>query len=166
MRLATDDMHRLIQAFLWLARDRPPVEHNDAVALIDVVQQCIDELPLVFAGGGERIRLELEGDAEVQAPRAVVEIVVRNLVLNALGHSDEGHVLTRGSGSLLTVQNRVCDRSPMDKGHGSFGFGLSIVTSLCERFGWTLDIDANTNGMFTVSVTFSTVSAVEQRAGT
>lgn len=166
MRLATDDMHRLIQAFLWLARDRPLVEHDDAVPLVDVAQRCIDELPLVFGGGGERIRLELEGNAEVQAPRAIVEIVVRNLVLNALGHSGEGQVLTRVSDELLTVRNQVCDRSPMDKGQGSFGFGLSIVTSLCERFGWGLDIDSNVNGMFAVSVAFSPESAAPQATGT
>lgn len=154
LRLATDEMLRLIQAFLWLARDESSSDSNESVQLARVIHQCVEDLPLVFRGGRERVSVDVVSTAEAQAPLAVVEIVVRNLILNALGHSGEGLVFVRLRGEDLVVRNRVCEESVEESGKGSFGFGLSIVTSLCERFGWELTVDPNQDGMFIVSVKF------------
>jgi signal transduction histidine kinase len=155
LRLATDEMLRLIQAFLWLARDEPSLDSNESVHLVRVIHRCVEELPLVFRGGRERVSVDMVGTAEAHAPLAVVEIVIRNLILNALGHSGEDQVFVRLREQHLVVRNRVCEDSVDDSCKGSFGFGLSIVTSLCERFGWELTVDPNQDSMFIVSVKFA-----------
>jgi signal transduction histidine kinase len=155
LRLATDDMLRLIQAFLWLARDEPSLHSHEPVLLVRVIERCVEELPLVFRGGRERVSVDMVGTAEAQAPLAVVEIVVRNLILNALGHSGGDQVFVQLREHHLVVRNLLCEDSVEEPCKGSFGFGLSIVTGLCERFGWELTIDPNQDSMFVVSVKFA-----------
>lgn len=159
LRLATDEMLRLIQAFLWLAREEPSFDTSESVQLVPVIHRCVEELPLIFRGGRERISLDIDGNAEAQSPLAVVEIVIRNLILNALGHSGEGQVLVRLRGQHFVVSNQVCEDSTEDSDEGSFGFGLSIVTSLCDRFGWDFTIDPDQGGRFVVAVHFRSSSS-------
>ena len=150
---ATADMEAIIEAFLWLARERSEAEASPPVALVPAVERVVERYQHLLAGKQVEIRIERSAEPAIAAPRAVIEVVIGNLVANAIHYTDRGEV-------TITVEEHtvvVADTGPGMRGDmiesftQSFvrgeksvghGLGLSIVLSLCDRFGWKLGIDS------------------------
>jgi signal transduction histidine kinase len=150
---ATADMEAIIEAFLWLARERVEAESPLPAPLFPIVERVIERYSHLSAGKPVAVRVEVQASPTVAAPPAVVEVVVGNLVANALHYTERGEV-------VITIKERaviVTDTGPgmrddeiesfaqsFVRGEKSvgYGLGLSIVLSLCDRFGWTLAIES------------------------
>ncbi|XYI02233.1 sensor histidine kinase [Sorangium sp. So ce1128] len=151
---AAADMEAIIEAFLWLARERSEdvsAESSPPAALVPIVEQVVERYRYLAAGKPVEIRIERRAAPAVAAPPAVIAVVIGNLVANALHYTERGEV-------AITVEERavvVADTGPGmneeqlesftrsfvagEKSVG-YGLGLSIVLSLCDRFGWKLEI--------------------------
>jgi signal transduction histidine kinase len=150
---ATADMEAIIEAFLWLARERSEAELSRPEALVPIVQRVVERYQHLLAGKPVEVRIERRALPVVAAPPAVIEVVVGNLVANAFHYIERGEV-------TVTVEEHavvVTDAGPgmrddqienftqsFVRGEKSvgYGLGLSIVLSLCDRFGWKLRIDS------------------------
>lgn len=167
IRRAADDMGRLIEAFLWLAREEALADAGTDRPLASEVATALDRHRHLLEGKPVRLRVEIDPDATVRAPKGVLGIVVGNLVANACRYTAEGEITVSGDGDALTVADtgpgisdddlrtvtephaRGNPAGDPDPGHGpgpaqgngqGHGLGLAIVHDLCGRFGWRLDL--------------------------
>lgn len=134
-----------VDAVLRLARSRTSRSELDLqpIDLGDCVRAVWEGLP---GSGAPGVQLEFLGSAEVRTDRASLEVVLSNLLGNALHHGGRGTVrceLVTGPVLLrLLISNEL--RSSSETGDSQAedgvasartGLGLSIVSSFCELLG-------------------------------
>lgn len=101
---------------------------------------------------GVTLRLAVEDGAELDAPDEVLDMVIGNLLDNALSHA-ESRVDVRLERQRLTIEDdgpglpepdvgRVFGRGERGKRapDGGFGLGLAVVRRLCDRYGWSVEL--------------------------
>ncbi|MDZ4255343.1 MAG: HAMP domain-containing sensor histidine kinase, partial [Sulfuritalea sp.] len=154
-----DRATHLVAQLLTLAR----LDAGTPQAMQEVALRPIAEAVLAMSAGeaierGCELSLR-EGDARVQGDALLLEVLLRNLVDNALRHSGATRVdvsiEAAGKRAVLTVSDNGCGiavdqrervqqrfyRSASTNSPGS-GLGLSIVGRIAELHGGTLDIDS------------------------
>ena len=162
--LAAMRMQETVNTLLELLREQ---NHRDAWPATDVaerVRSVLEQEHSTITATEVVVREQLRPGTTVQAPPAVVDAVVGNLVRNALQHSGCRHL------SVYVDAHSVCvtddgigmpgarSGAPSDAASDAgglagkseddgaspagSGLGLSLVHRLCARFGWRLDIDS------------------------
>ncbi len=141
----------LISALLLLSRNERG--HGDS-DVAKVAEQLLDSHRAQL--GGKPLQLSLEGERSlhVDAPEAAVSVALGNLIGNAVKYTAEGEVVVR----LLEDGVEVVDSGPglseedaanlFKRGYrgthaGSSqggGIGLSIVSRLCDLYGWEVGV--------------------------
>lgn len=147
-----DDMESLVETLLLLARTEQREIVYEELVVNDVAVNLMERLmPLAER---KQIRLQVKQTAlvTVHASETVLNIVLTNLVRNAINYSGSGrisiivaegavNVVDTGSGMDQEELERLL--KPFERGNskeGGHGLGLAIVQRLCERFGWGLDV--------------------------
>ena len=158
IRRAADDMSRLIDAFLWLAREEELSAKSELRSLERTAAEAVERHRHLLDGKPVELELEVEPDAEVRAPEGVLGIVLGNLLANACFFTQEGRIRIHGDATALHVDDagpgipeerrqEVLAPHEHDPASRGFGLGLAIVRDLCERFGWRLELgDAPATG--------------------
>jgi len=141
----------LIGSLLLLSRNERG-HGNTLVA--KVVEQLLESHRAQLGGKQLDLRMEGESGLTVDAPEAVLSVALGNLIGNAVKYTQEGGVLVR----LLPGAVEVVDTGPglseedaarlFERGYrgthagGSQGggIGLSIVSRLCELYGWQVGV--------------------------
>ncbi|WNH53230.1 sensor histidine kinase [Stenotrophomonas oahuensis] len=106
--------------------------------------------------GGKPLELMLEGDRElvVDAPESALSVALGNLIGNAVKYSQEGSVRVNVTGDQVEVTDSGPGLSAEDAaklfqrgyrgthaGHSQGGgIGLSIVSRLCDLYGWQVSV--------------------------
>ena len=106
--------------------------------------------------GGKPLELVLEGDRElvVDAPESALSVALGNLIGNAVKYSQEGSVRVKVTGDQVEVTDSGPGLSAEDAaklfqrgyrgthaGHSQGGgIGLSIVSRLCDLYGWQVSV--------------------------
>ena len=156
-------MERLVAQLLALSRiesDAPPTTASAMpVDLADVARRCRDDVVAATGIDAARIALDLAPVA-VAGDELLVDVVVRNLVDNAVRYAAQGMVAVRiardGDRARLVVEDagpgipedareRVFSRFHRELGSGveGSGLGLSIVAEALQRLGGTIVLDAS-----------------------
>jgi signal transduction histidine kinase len=170
VRDATLATERLIQALLTLARSEGGIQRRDPVDLADAARLALGQAGAEAAARDIAMHPTLD-PAPVRGDRRLLERLVANLVENAVRHNrDGGAVEVRTSevagrstievrndgevippealGSLLEPFQRL-DRGA--RGDGA-GLGLSIVRSVAEAHGGSVELRARPAGGLIVRV--------------
>ncbi|MEY2982333.1 MAG: hypothetical protein RL562_2560 [Planctomycetota bacterium] len=143
---ARQRLEDLIVAFLWLARSETGAPDPECCDVGDSVRRVVAECGLAMGLPVDELGLELQiGAAEpVAAPSGVIDVVVRNLLQNALRDRDPGgivHVSLGGGRLIVANPTTASGRGGLGAHSGErHGFGLSIVGDLCARFGWEFQV--------------------------
>lgn len=171
--------HRMVEMLLELARiESGRVEtRSEPVDLAQVIEQCWK--PLAAPADAKQLRLhwEVADAAVVVSDRDKLAAVIRNLLENAVTHSDHGgwihvHADTHDGGCQLRVENSTSqvsaedlnhvferfwrgDASRSETGH-HFGLGLPLAARLTELAGGTIRADCEGNA-FRVTLTLPTI---------
>jgi signal transduction histidine kinase len=150
----------------------PPLEQVDLTELVrEVLHDCAD-LP---AHHGCTVRFTASGPVVVRGDRTGLEVVVTNLLNNAVkfGAGRPVEVSVGGDGRLATVVVRdhgigiPPDRLPhifrrferaVPRGFGGLGLGLSIAASIVTGHGGEIRVDSRTNEGSTFTVELPTPS--------
>ena len=139
-----DRINALASSLLLLAREaRPgPVEEVSLAAAIAAVWESL----MLATPKAVELRLEIPAGSTVSADPSLFDLVLRNLLDNALRYSDSGAVLCHLEGSRLSLRDtgpgfaeadleRVFDRFYAGP-RGMHGLGLALVRHVCSASGW------------------------------
>jgi signal transduction histidine kinase len=162
VRESIDRCERLLEGLLTLARSEAAVGREEAVDLAALAGDCITDLQARAQEAGVRLHDDLQ-PAWTLGESALLERMVANLVDNGIRHNERGGYLavssrTRDGRVTLTVANggpRI-DASDaqglaepfrrLGRSRHGFGIGLSIVRSVVQAHGGSMEVDAPDEG--------------------
>jgi len=164
VRDATLATERLIQALLTLARSEGGVIRRDAVDLADCARTAVRQAGAEASARGLDMQATLD-PAPVRGDRRLLERLVANLVENAVRHNVDGgtvEVRTASAAGRSTVEVRndgpavppdavaslLEPFQRLDRGApgDGVGLGLSIVRSVAEAHGGSVELRARPSG--------------------
>jgi signal transduction histidine kinase len=165
---------QLIDALLTLARSQRGLDHRETVDLTAVVNNALNVHEPSAEARGLRLHAALD-DAKVSGDARLIDMLVSNLVDNAIRHNITGGrvevTLAAGTtGATLAVSNTGPDvpsdqvsrllqpfqRAAPDRTASptGLGLGLSIVAEIADAHGAGLDVRPRPEGGLTVAVSF------------
>lgn len=148
---AVRNMETTIETFLWLAREESGSDGNAQVE--PVVQKAIEDNRYLIENKAIELRVKAIHDKDVKVKEEILYIAVANLIRNAFQFTsrgtititiDESHISVWDTGVGIETDQLQSVTRPHIKSEESqgFGLGLSIVSRLCKRFGWELEIES------------------------
>jgi signal transduction histidine kinase len=149
---ASRRMSRLNQGLLLLAKiENRQFVDTQTVDLTELITQKLVAMDEVLAYKQLTVRLENKAAFEVQLPLSLADILVTNLVNNAIRHNQTGgYIELNSSGQYLALSNpgsklistpdRLFERFKKEgNGPDSIGLGLPIVQQICHTYGLQID---------------------------
>lgn len=156
----------LISALLLLSRSERGHGNSDVAR---VCEQLLDAHRAQLGGKPLVLRIEGEGGVKVDAPESALSVALGNLIGNAVKYTQEGEVVVRllndaveviDSGPGLSQQDasRLFERGyrGTHAGHSQGGgIGLSIVSRLCDLYGWRVGVRPGAERGVVATLSFS-----------
>ena len=159
--LSADRINQLASSLLWLAREAKPAEIVPVV-LVPAIEsvwsdlQAVNPKPLT-------LRIDVSPQASLLTDPVLLDLVLRNLLENALRYSESGEIVCQLAGTRLVVRDtgpgfdeaelsRAFDRHFTGQ-RGVHGIGLALVQHICGASGWSASV-ANTSSGGAVSIDF------------
>lgn len=153
-----EQMRELIESLLLLARSRQ-LREAETIALRECVDDATEPLRDMAAAQAVELRNEVAPDASVCADRAALQVVLANLLRNAVASTQAGQVMVRMRDDAIEIEDTGCGiaaedlphvfdrfyrgrKSPPREGHG---LGLAIVKQICDQNGWQLALASEPN---------------------
>ena len=149
--VAAKQMTERIDALLALAR-RSDAAHVQAISL----RSCVDEVVAAYRGEIDRKGLifcnEIHENEQPRLDRKALQLVLANLIENAVRYTSAGEIRVSYAAPCLTVADtgtgiperdhaRVFDRYYRgDYREPGTGLGLAIVRRVCEDLGWRIEV--------------------------
>lgn len=168
MRTSTQDMEGLIETLLMLAREEaPPAE---PVSINDLVKHQLEALSSLNQSSKNKITLREDASLELSAPPRIVQILLTNLLRNAIAYTQEGQITVTISATSVTVADTGPGMSPdeLDQAFSpfyrgedararerGFGLGLAIVKRLSDQYRWPLKPRSTPGEGTTMEVVFN-----------
>jgi signal transduction histidine kinase len=163
IREAVNDLQRLLDVLLQVARWQPGPDNAPGEAegtrgarpLGDVIDACVARLQSEARLLGTSLRSDVASPARPVAQAAMLEVVLSNLLRNAIRHGRGSPVQVRerdgvlevidaGPGIEAAALERVFEpfwrAKGNDGGPSGHGLGLTIAERICAVAGWTLSI--------------------------
>ncbi|TBW58575.1 HAMP domain-containing histidine kinase [Marinobacter halodurans] len=181
IRRAAMDMQADVNVLLRLARGNMDEEQRARLGLRQAVEDTITDLESTPGSTPGRLRLQPgEVDLTLLADPALLRMLIRNLLQNALKHtrgsvdidvtSDGMQIVDYGAGLPDRILERLSRSVQGQAGMQESSFGLLIVQLICERLGWTLDVAESGADGTAMFVSFGTsllgrVPAASRRSG-
>lgn len=153
MHRAAQDMTELTSALLFLAREAPSRGPDGDCPVADVLNDVVDKHRHLLDDKATRVTLDVRAQPQLPVERALLFIVLGNLVRNAFAHTDHGEVRIVLEADRLSVSDtgvgiredqldRVFQRHYKGTGSQGAGIGLALVKRICGLHGWTIAIDS------------------------
>lgn len=161
-------MRALVDALLALARDPHSLENDfRGLKLSDVVRDQVEAAAPHVESRGVNIQIIEKGNPEVFTSDAVMNVVIGNILRNAIIHSHSKEIHIQVNSSSLSIQDfgqgvadelkgRIFERyssSGTDPAR-DFGIGLDLVRRICSHFRWLLSLDSTPGRGTTISIDF------------
>ncbi len=167
---AAQEMAEIITALLALAREEAGPMARDQCPLAEVVRNGAERHRHLIAQRPVALVVEVAAEPRVPAERALVRIVVANLIRNALEHTDQGQVLIRleegrllvrdtGRGIAADQLSRLFQRHYKGGASQGEGIGLSLTKRICDRHGWEIEVESEEGRGTEVRLLFNPTSA-------
>ncbi|MGD8881165.1 MAG: HAMP domain-containing sensor histidine kinase [Desulfobacterales bacterium] len=159
------NMENIIEALLWLSREEVSADPDQSFSVLPLVRDAIEENRQLIADKSIDINLVAEGKPVLNVPAPLFQIALTNLIHNAVRYTSNGHitVYVRDDRVLVSDTGIGIDASDLDKltqphvrgaVSNGFGLGLSIVSRLCDRFGWQFEMESEVGRGTTVHLIF------------
>ncbi len=148
---ASRQMTRLTRALLFLARESGGHAEETTRCQVDsVAAEVVDSHRQMQADPSVEIRLDAEPMSLPVSPE-LFEIVLANLLQNALTHTRQGQVRVTLARGVLTVEDtgvgirpedlpRIFERHYRGEGSHGIGRGLDLVKRISDRHGWRIEV--------------------------
>lgn len=157
----------LVNAFLLMAREQAEAISSE-VDLRDCVQEAAETVRERAEAKGLSLLVEAGDSVPVRVPQRALQIVLTNLLANAISYTEQGSVSLRTEGAAIRIEDTGCGvaadkvpelfrrfrRGDARSGDG-YGLGLAIVKRICEQVGWRIGIEPRPEGGTRVLLTLS-----------
>lgn len=162
---ACHDMLGFIEVSLLLSReDARPVQVTQRTQLSRVISGLVEDHDGQLKAHNIELKPQLSGDLLLDQSESIVQMVLSNLLRNAIEHTTDGQIIIRLQGSCLSIEDtgegiaadqlqRVFERSYSTKQQGT-GMGLDLVRRLCERFNWKINLSSTAGKGTRVEIDF------------
>jgi len=164
IRRAAAEMSEFIHALLMLSREsQVESDPGDLCDVADLLPRVIEDQRELLNGRNVELTCMCSTSLRVQAPNSLVTIVVSNLFRNAVAHTPSGSISCEIEGRTLSIRDsgtgiapehieQVFERNFTTR-PGGYGVGLYLTKRICDRYGWTVQLDSTAAGT-TARVTF------------
>jgi signal transduction histidine kinase len=166
IRRAAQDMIDLTSALLLMAREHHTTIEEQPCQLAEVAFACVEKHRHLIGDRPIRMEVELLALPKLTAERPLLEIVIGNLIRNALFHTKTGEVKIMIEEGRLIVKDTGAGMSPVElaraleryyKGASSAGagVGLSLVKRICDRYGWSIALNSKEGEGTSAEISFA-----------
>ena len=169
MRRTVDDMEGLIETLLLLARGEEVERIDEIRCLNDLVPGFVEQVADLADARGLDLSIDDQAQLWVKAPTRVIQIILINLLRNAINYTQQGSVVVRISKNAISVIDTGIGMSPEELQHAfepfyrgersratsmGHGLGLSIVRRLVHQFDWPIRVQSNVGKGTEVTIEF------------
>jgi signal transduction histidine kinase len=166
IRRAAQDMIDLTAALLLMAREHQNAADEQPCNVAEVVSACVEKHRHLIGDRPIRMEVELAGVPSLMVESPLLEIVIGNLIRNALFNTKSGVVLVRLEAERLIVRDtgvgmrpeelaRALERYYKGASSAGAGVGLSLVKRICDRYGWSISLESQEGQGTTAEIDFS-----------
>lgn len=166
IKRAIQDMIEFTSALMLMSRERSPSAEEQPCPFGEVVRSCAEKHHELIAGREIRMEVELSADPNLVVERPLLEIVIGNLIRNALFNMHAGTVFLRLEADRLIVQDtghgmrpeelsRALERHFKGSKSTGAGVGLSLVKRICDRYGWKILLESEQGVGTTAQIVFT-----------
>ncbi len=153
IRGAANEMNANVVAILMLARKQPTPHQLTQILLSQTLQTAVQERLNTHPEDQARLSImPSEIDHELLSDITLLRMLLKNLIQNALEHTQGNVTLQQnklgllisdeGAGLPQNVRLQLSQKTPIPNGYlNESGLGLFIVTLICERLGWRIEVD-------------------------
>ena len=155
IQTAAADMEAILDALLLLARSEDCALDYVDFPVHEVVQQALERVRPALQAKGLRLQLIEEATPTMHAPPHVLQVILGNLLANAVRFTDHGEVRVRVCTDRVQVEDTGIgmDASALAQAHAPFfcahagaaggpGLGLSVAHRLAVRCGWLIHLES------------------------
>ncbi len=169
IKRAVLDMIEMTRALLLMSREHLPGVEEPLCHVATIVNAAMEKHRHLLVGRPVELVLDQQAEMSLQVEQALLEIVVSNLLRNAMIHTQAGTIRLELNGDSLIVsdtgigmasdeQSRMFERHYKGRQSAGFGVGLSLVKRICERYGWHIGISSAAGQGTTVTVKFNSAA--------
>ena len=166
---AVTRMSQILEVLLLLARETAvsDASKQEPCQAGDIVTEIVAQHRLMIKDKPVTVDTRIISDFKLDTSRTSLNIVLCNLLRNAINHTEEGEVLVKVDGRQIQVCDTGTGINQVDlknifernfRGNNAIntgsGIGLSIVKRICDRQKWDIDIQSSPDQGSTVTVTF------------
>lgn len=163
LRRACSEMRAFIEATLYLAREEATtIQDGPPARPAALLQGLLEDMQAQLQARHITVSVDVPADCVLQQPSSLVQILLANLLRNAIEHTREGRIdvslqdqvlQVRDSGSGIAPEHlpHVFEHSFTTKPDG-VGLGLYLVRHICERCGWLATLHSAPGQGTTVTV--------------
>ncbi len=166
IKRAVHDMIELTNALLLMAREHLPSADGQHCRVGEVVRSCAEKHQYLIADRPIHLKVVLTAEPSLDVEKPLLEIVIGNLIRNALFNTNSGSVLVRLEADRLLVEDtgvgmhseelaHALDRFYKGSSSAGAGVGLSLVKRICDRYGWRISLQSQEGQGTTAQVDFS-----------
>jgi signal transduction histidine kinase len=166
IRRAAQDMIELTSALLLMAREHQFASDEQPSHIAEEVRACVEKHRQLVGDRPIRLDVEMKADPSLIVERPLLEIVVGNLIRNALFNTKSGSVTLTLEEERLCVKDtgvgmrpeelaRALERYYKGASSAGAGVGLSLVKRICDRYGWRILLDSQEGKGTTAIIDFS-----------
>jgi signal transduction histidine kinase len=165
LNLPISRVSRINKNLLLLAKiENQQFLEDQKINISELLQQNIDFLGEHLIAKNNTVETEIRSDISIHANKSLVEIMLVNLLLNAIRHNPvDGLIKIRLTDAKLTISNsgdRALNPDTLFKrfmtsstSTPSSGLGLAIVREIGNRYGWKISYSFQ-QGLHSFSVQF------------
>lgn len=164
---ASKDMLELVEVFLILARESENQMEEIDVNIRDVIDHQLDQSEYLLEGKEVVVKIKEEYQLTLNSSAKILEVLLGNLIRNALKYTDSGTVLLEINKHSVIIQDSGIGMSEQQisqiftpyfrashRPDGGHGVGLTIVKRISDRFNWPVKIESQQAQGTTVTVQF------------
>ncbi len=148
---------RINKNLLLLAKiENHQFDDNETIPISQLTQQCLAQFEEHAGNKNIKIQTEIEPDIIIEGNKTLVEILLSNLVLNAIRHNMQNGTITislnkkelkiANSGNTALNQSAIFKRfaKASNETSGS-GLGLAIIKQISNRHDWAISYQFSDN---------------------
>jgi len=166
IRRACSDMNDFSSAFFLLAREQNPTSDNIQTNVTDIIEKQVIKFDALIDSSKINLDIDIKNNLVVDTHSKALEIIVGNILGNAIKYTENGSIVIAVKGSSVIVSDTgigipeeilpdLFKRHIRGRGlsQAGEGIGLAIVKRLCDQYHWDIKIKNKTEGGITVILT-------------